>query len=61
MCIRDSTVAISHGEGRFVAPQEVLDTLMKNGQIATQYVDIEGNPTMDQRYNPCLLYTSRCV
>ena len=32
------TVAISHGEGRFVAPQEVLDTLMKNGQIATQYV-----------------------
>ena len=46
------TVAISHGEGRFVAPQEVLDTLMKNGQITTQYVDIEGNPTMDQRYNP---------
>ena len=46
------TVAISHGEGRFVAPQEVLDTLMKNGQIATQYVDIEGNPTMDQSYNP---------
>ena len=46
------TVAISHGEGRFVAPQEVLDTLMKNGQITTQYVDIEGNPTMDQSYNP---------
>ena len=46
------TVAISHGEGRFVAPQEVLDTLMKNGQIATQYVDIEGDPTMDQSYNP---------
>ena len=46
------TVAISHGEGRFVAPQEGLDTLMKNGQIATQYVDIEGNPTMDQSYNP---------
>ena len=46
------TVAISHGEGRFVAPQEVLDTLMKNGQIATQYVDIEGEPTMDQSYNP---------
>ena len=35
-----------------MAPQEVLDTLMKNGQIATQYVDIEGDPTMDQRYNP---------
>ena len=46
------TVPISHGEGRFVAPQEVLDTLMKNGQIATQYVDIEGEPTMDQSYNP---------
>ena len=46
------TVAISHGEGRFVAPQEVLDTLMKNGQISTQYVDIEGDPTMDQSYNP---------
>ena len=46
------TIPISHGEGRFVAPQEVLDTLMKNGQIATQYVDIEGNPTMDQSYNP---------
>ena len=46
------TVAISHGEGRFVAPQEVLDTLVKNGQVATQYVDIEGNPTMDQSYNP---------
>ena len=46
------TVAISHVKGRLVAPQEVLDTLMKNGQIATQYVDIEGNPTMDQSYNP---------
>ena len=46
------TIAISHGEGRFVAPQEVLDTLLKNGQIATQYVDHSGAPTMDQRYNP---------
>ena len=35
-----------------MAPQEVLDTLLKNGQIATQYVDHDGNPTMDQRYNP---------
>ena len=46
------TVAISHGEGRFVAPQEVLDTLVKNGQVATQYVDLAGEPTMDQSYNP---------
>ena len=46
------TVAISHGEGRFVAPQPVLDTLLRNGQVATQYVDLEGNPTMDQSYNP---------
>ena len=46
------TVAISHGEGRFVAPQEVLDTMLQNGQIATQYVDLTGAPTMDQRYNP---------
>ena len=46
------TVAISHGEGRFVAPQSVLDTLIKNGQVATQYVNLEGVPTMDQSYNP---------
>ena len=46
------TVAISHGEGRFVAPQSVLDTFIANGQIATQYVDQEGNPSMDLRYNP---------
>ena len=46
------TVAISHGEGRFVAPQQVLDKLIANGQVATQYVDLEGQPTMDQRYNP---------
>ena len=46
------TVAISHGEGRFVAPQEVLDTMLRNGQVATQYVDLTGVPTMDQRFNP---------
>ena len=46
------TVAISHGEGRFVAPQNVLDELIANGQVATQYVDLEGVPTMDQSYNP---------
>ena len=45
-------IAISHGEGRFVAPQNVLDQLVANGQVATQYVDLEGEPTMNQRYNP---------
>ena len=48
----EHTVAISHGEGRFVAPQSVLDALIKNGQVATQYVNLEGVPTMDQSYNP---------
>ncbi len=46
------TVPISHGEGRFVAPQSLIQRLANNGQIATQYVDLEGNPTMDIRYNP---------
>ena len=48
----EHTIAISHGEGRFVAQQSVLETLVKNGQVATQYVDLEGQPTMDQRFNP---------
>lgn len=46
------TVAISHGEGRFVAPQSLIDSLAKNGQIATQYVDLSGEPTMDIHFNP---------
>ena len=46
------TVAISHGEGRFVAPQELLDRLVANGQVATQYVDAEGVPSMDLDVNP---------
>ena len=46
------TIAISHGEGRFVANPEVLEMLEKNGQVATQYVDVEGNATYDIRYNP---------
>jgi phosphoribosylformylglycinamidine synthase len=46
------TIAISHGEGRFVANAEVLKTLEQNGQIATQYVDLDGNPTYDIRFNP---------
>ena len=43
---------VSHGEGRFVCPDELLQSLINNGQIATQYVDLDGNPTMDLRYNP---------
>ena len=46
------TIPISHGEGRFVAPKEVLDQLVANGQVATQYVDLEGNPSMDIDANP---------
>ena len=45
-------IPISHGEGRFVCPPELLSTLVKNGQIATQYVDAEGRPSMDSLYNP---------
>ena len=44
-------IPISHGEGRFVAPQEWIDRLFKNGQVATQYVDLQGEPTMDEEYN----------
>ena len=46
------TVPISHGEGRFLASDAVLAELSRNGQIATQYVDLDGNPTSDIRYNP---------
>ena len=45
-------IPASHGEGRFVASQEWLKKLAENGQIATQYVDIDGNPTMDEDFNP---------
>ena len=46
------SIAISHGEGRFVASPEVIAELSKNGQIATQYVDEAGNPSMEIPYNP---------
>jgi len=46
------TIAVSHGEGRFVSGQESLDQMIRGGQIATQYVDYDGNPSMDIRYNP---------
>ena len=41
----------SHGEGRFVASKEWLERLFENGQVATQYVDLEGNATMDENWN----------
>ena len=41
----------SHGEGRFVAPKEWIDRLFANGQVATQYVDPEGNASMDEEWN----------
>ena len=41
----------SHGEGRFVAPKEWLDKLFENGQVATQYADIDGNVSMDEEWN----------
>ena len=46
------TVPVSHGEGRFVAPAEIMAKLIENGQVATQYVDLYGNPTMDISANP---------
>ena len=45
-------VPISHGEGRFLASEELAMQLAANGQIATQYVDLEGKPTMDTAFNP---------
>ena len=45
-------VPISHGEGRFYASAELAMQLAANGQIATQYVDLDGNPTMDTAFNP---------
>ena len=46
------SVPISHGEGRFIAPEALLDQLTANGQIATQYVDLSGQPSMDTAFNP---------
>ena len=46
------SVPTSHGEGRFIAPESVLRQLADNGQIATQYVDLTGAPTMDTAFNP---------
>lgn len=46
------SISISHGEGKFVANKETFEQLLANGQIATQYVDLEGNATYDIDYNP---------
>jgi len=45
-------IPISHGEGRFIASPEMLAQLAANGQIATQYVDVNGVPTMEMPFNP---------
>ena len=46
------TVPVSHGEGRFFASEELIRKLAENGQIAAQYVDMDGRPSMDVRANP---------
>lgn len=46
------TVAISHGEGRFVVDKATLKKMVDNGQVATQYVDFNGDPTYDIHFNP---------
>ncbi len=46
------TIPVSHGEGRFVAPEAVIANLIAQGQVGTQYVDLEGRPTMDILANP---------
>jgi len=45
-------VPISHGEGRFLASDELIRQLIANGQVATQYVDMAGNPSMETTFNP---------
>ena len=46
------SVPVSHGEGKFVAPADALENLRKNGQVATQYCDLSGAPTMQYPFNP---------
>lgn len=45
-------VPISHGEGRFIASEQMIKSLAENGQIATQYVDLNGNATSNVQFNP---------
>ena len=46
------TIPVSHGEGRFIAPSKKIEEFIKNGQIATQYVDNKGHATYDIKFNP---------
>ncbi|MCB2297244.1 phosphoribosylformylglycinamidine synthase [Clostridium tagluense] len=46
------TIPVSHGEGRFVGSDQVIKKLFESGQVATQYVDFEGNPSFDIDFNP---------
>lgn len=46
------TIPVSHGEGRFYADEATVNHLLENGQIAAQYVDFEGKPSMDIKFNP---------
>ena len=45
-------IAVSHGEGRFTASDAIIKSLIEKGQVATQYVDMKGKPSMDIKYNP---------
>lgn len=45
-------IPVSHGEGRFYAPNRIIDSLFEKGQVAFQYSDFDGNPTMDPAFNP---------
>ena len=51
-------IPASHGEGRFVASEELIQNLFANGQVATRYVDLQGNPTMDEDFNPNASYAA---
>jgi phosphoribosylformylglycinamidine synthase len=46
------SIAVSHGEGRFVASEAELESMMASGQVATQYVDFDGNPSHNSLFNP---------
>ena len=46
------TIPVSHGEGRFVASKEWIEKLFAEWSSGYQYVDLDGNPTMDEEYNP---------
>jgi phosphoribosylformylglycinamidine synthase len=53
VCVGDiHSIPVSHGEGRLIASDEMLNNLLANGQIVTQYVDFKGEPTMDPEFNP---------